>query len=113
MSVDGQMGRMYQGTDRTITVAIPIGSSGLDHTDVSAATIALVSSGTAALTKTIAAAQITATTSGTNILLTCALAPVDTASLSGVYAVECLATIDGVTDIRATGTLTIVEAVTA
>lgn len=109
MSIDRQTGDMYQGTHRTLTVAIPIGSSGYDHTDVSAASMAMVAAGAAVLTKTLAAAEITVTTVSTNIVLSCALVPADTSSLAGVYRVEWIATIDGLIDVRATGTITVIE----
>lgn len=110
MSVDGQTAQMYQGTHRTIRLAIPIGSSGYDHTDVSASSFALIRAGSAVLTKTQAGADISVTSDGTYINFDCALVPADTSALVGVYRFEWVATIDSKTDIRATGNMTVEEA---
>lgn len=109
MTIANEAREFSQGTNQTVTLTIPIGSSGYDHTDVDTATLMLARYGAAVLTKTLAAAEITAATVGTDIVLTCNLVPADTSSLSGVFAVEWAVTIDGSIDQRAVSSWTITE----
>lgn len=111
VTIQRQTGNMAQGTNKTLRLTIPIGSSGYDHTDVSASILSISKGGTAALTKTLAAGDITATSDATNIYLSCPLVPADTSSLAGVYDVEWVATIDGSLDQMASGVLNIRAAV--